>query len=283
MSFIALVLCFVAFIAMLRTRKTPYSSKLLSLGLLTYDVLFLIVAGVTKLFNLNENMYYLKHVSRGFQVASQLIIFFMALERFLVLSWPYVYLRVMTKKRIRSVCLIIFILSFLQYAGSRLTICYHEYVTKTFYCGTRMAVYMQVLSVLGLFISCIIYLQIYRIITRRGVIQGHRFSVTQYKGTATSFMYLLNTVVTQVIYSGLLAFSLRNQSTVERGYYAALGDTAFTFNCIVDPLIYVVWFKETRLEILNIMKVVCPCLNTAAERMRMEVFNIVFNWDANKD
>ena len=272
---IALVLCFIAFIAMTRTRKVPYSSKLLSLGLLFFDILFLILAGVTKLFD-SEGSIYLKNVSRGFQVASQLIVLFMALERFFVLNWPYVYLRVATTGRIRMVCLVICILSFLQFVGVRIIICYNSYITKTFYCGSRMAIYMMVLSFAGLFISFISYFQIYTIVIRKKIIQGHRYSIKQYKGTVTSFVYLINTTITQVINSGILIYLVMNKSIEDRGYYGAIGDIAFIFNCIVDPLIYVVWFKETRYEILNMLKVVCPCLNPATERMRMELFNIVY-------
>lgn len=274
-SFIALILCFVAFIATLRTRKLPYSSKLLSLGLLFYDVLFLLTAGLIKLVDFEE-MIFLQHLSRGFQVASQLIVLFMALERLFVLNWPYVYLRVATMERTRSFCFVIIILSFLQYVAVRVTLCYDGYVTKIFSSRTGMTIYMMVISVLSLLISFISYFQIFRIIIRKGAVQGHRFAITQYKGTMTSFMYLLNTAVTQLINSGILAFAVVNKHNIASGYYPALADTTFIFNCILDPLIYVVWFKETRLEILNMLKVVCPFLKPAAERLRMEVFGISY-------
>ena len=80
-----------------------------------------------------------------------------------------------------------------------------------------------------------------------------------------------------MINSGILAIAVLNRSKENRGYNAAIGDIAFSFSCIVDPLIYVMWLKETRLEVLNILKVMCPSLNPAAERMYMEVFNIVYS------
>ena len=56
-----------------------------------------------------------RHFSRGFQAAAQFIGLFMAFERLFVLNWPYVFLRVGTRGRIRKVCISIIILSFLQY------------------------------------------------------------------------------------------------------------------------------------------------------------------------
>ena len=160
----------------------PYSSKLLSLGLLFFDILFIILASVDKLFCF-EGIEYLRHFDRGFQVASQMIVLFMTLERLFVINWPYVFLRVATMGRIRLVCMGICVLSFLHFVGMRIVIYYNSYITKTLYCGSHLDIYMMVLSFAGLFISFISYFQIYRIISQKGVIQGHSFCLTQYKGT----------------------------------------------------------------------------------------------------
>ena len=89
-------------------------------------------------------------------------------------------------------------------------------------------------------------------------------------------MFFLNTAITQLTNFGILILvatteSLEEREERERGYYATIGDITFIFNCMIDPLIYVVWFKEVRLGILNMLKVVFPCLYPTAHKMRVEV------------
>ena len=272
-TFSALVFCFISSIAMLRTRRTPYSTKLLSIGLLTFDVLFLISGTVDKLFSF-EDIFYVRNSARGFQVASQLIVGFMALERLFVLNWPYVYLRVMTTGRTRVVCMVIFISSLLQYAIVRGAVCYQGYFTKNFAkCSTPMAIYLILVCFLVLVVSIISYSKIFRIIRQKEMRLEHRLSIKHYKGTMACFMFLLNTTITQIIYVGIVVFMVTSKSK-EKGFYATIGDIAFVINCVVDPLIYVVWFKETQLEILKMLSVVCPCLSSTVVRIRNNVYSI---------
>ena len=99
-----LVLYMLSFVAVYRTKKTPYATKLLSLGLLTYDILFLALSSFSKLFDYND-VYPIWKVTRGFQVTAQLILGNMALERLFILNWPYVYLRVANECRTKMVCI----------------------------------------------------------------------------------------------------------------------------------------------------------------------------------
>ena len=80
-----LVLCLVICIAVARTRKTPYPSRILCIGLLSYNCLFLPCASASKLFP-HEESFPLRHLSRGFQIAAQFMVAFMAFERYFVLK-----------------------------------------------------------------------------------------------------------------------------------------------------------------------------------------------------
>ena len=147
-SAFVLCLCLLSFAAILRTKKTPYPTKLLSLGLLVYDCLFIISANGGKFFRHEDNFVF-RQLSRAFQMAAQLIVLFLAFERLFVLNWPYVFLRVGTRGRIRKVCIAIVILSCLQYILFQGLVCYTR--GKFLDCTVELAVYYLLLCTLDLF------------------------------------------------------------------------------------------------------------------------------------
>ena len=66
LSVIALCLCLVSFVAIIRTKKTPYPTKLFSLGLLIYDCLFIISAFAGKFYAHEENFVFVQ-LARDFK------------------------------------------------------------------------------------------------------------------------------------------------------------------------------------------------------------------------
>ena len=186
-SFLALCLCLPSFVA-IYTKTTPYPTKLFSLGLLVYDCLFLVTANGCKVFTF-EDSFVLRYFSRGFQVAGLIIVSCMPLERLFVLQWPYVCLRVATKRRIRKVCITVIIVSLLQYILIRALICNARGVVY----GRRLpqGIYYAMGCVVLLGISIGSYVKIFRII-RNG--SGKMTDLKLYKGTAASLLYLINSV-----------------------------------------------------------------------------------------
>ena len=73
LSVTALCLCLLAFVAIVRTRKTPYPTKLFALVLLVYDCLFIISAFAGKFYEHGEN-FVSAQLARGFQTAAQFIV-----------------------------------------------------------------------------------------------------------------------------------------------------------------------------------------------------------------
>ena len=100
LSAVILIFCVVSSVAMGRTKKTPHGTKLLSLGLLMYDIMFLILSPCSKLFPFND-VFLIWHATRGFQIAAQIIVGCMSLERLFVFNWPYEYLRLRSHRNIR--------------------------------------------------------------------------------------------------------------------------------------------------------------------------------------
>ena len=270
-----LILCTLSALALYRTKKTPYGAKLLSLGLLTYDILFLLLSLVTKLFDYND-VYPLWHTARGFQFAAQIIVDCMAFERLFVLNWPYVYLRVMTERRIKIVCTATSIFGFLQLAIFRGTACYAR--NKALNCGFIWATYLVTISIMLPVASFISFIKIYKIIRRSEEKHRPMHAIRQYKGTVAAFLVLVNTTISQIVWLSLsvLYFTRTASGTAEDGFVATLADWANLVNCIVDPAIYVIWFSETRMELLKIVKGICPCVKTKIEKLRMEIFHLDF-------
>ena len=234
----------------------PYGTKILSAGLLVFDSLFLKSSSLARLFSYDET-YVLWQVVRGFQISTQIVVGSMALERLFVIKWPYVYLRVATKRRIRKVCTGMFFTAFIQFFVVRGLACYAR--NKPTDCGWPMSVYFVLVSFLIPTVSFICYGRIYGIIREKRGTTEEKIQVKHYKGTLVSFLYLINSTIILFIMFGLsVLFSIRTSKGVkEDGLSASLADSVAVVNCIVDPLIYVLWFKEVQFEFLKLFQVVC--------------------------
>ena len=270
---LAFSLCLISFMAIRRTKKTPYATKLLSLGLLSYDGLFLILSSISRLFAY-DNLYMIQHLARGFHISAQIIVGSMALERFFVLSRPYLFLRLATEKRIKLVCGGVIVVSILQYVAVRGFACYARNRFQS--CGIGIAIYHVIITITVIFLSYISYFKILKIIYMRDSKQKYKHSISQYKGTMVSLIYLVNTTFISVVYIGLSLFAFKKQVGGEQqdGSIGRLVDAANLVSCIIDPLIYVLWFKGTRMEVLKMVKVVCPFVKPTIEKMRIDIYNI---------
>lgn len=101
-------------------------------------------------------------------------------------------------------------------------------------------------------------------------------TIRQYKGTAASFMFLINATIAQVIFLGLSALYLVRSSngTRDNGLVGTLADWWGLINCIIDPLIFVIWFREARMEFLKLVSGICPSVNNKIEELRVEIYQI---------
>ena len=102
-------------------------------------------------------------------------------------------------------------------------------------------------------------------------------TLRQYKGSHISFLCLVNQIIVLIINIVLLViFYFTNVKTVGgNGHFAEVADFCYLMNCFVDPLIYVIWLRETRLEILKMVQVILPYFEKTIEDMRIDIFSIV--------
>ena len=272
-SLLGLGLCLLSIVAVYRTKKTPYPTKLLSIGLLLYDSLFLVSSNGGKCFDYGSSLIF-RLLSRGFMLAATFIVGFMAFERPFALNWPYVYLRVVTKDRAFRACVAIIVGRFLQFVLVRIVSCYTQ--GKFLYCGVLASAYYLVVCTGLLLISSASFIKIYRIIRNKST---GRFGLKEYKLTAASLLYLLNSAISTTIYLGMSVYYTYRVATGEQSKYADemvnVTDFVYLLNCILDPLVHTLWFKEARLEIMKIFSKLCPRLKPSVEKMRMKVFSII--------
>ena len=83
-SLLCLGLCLLSAVALFQTGKTPYPTKLLSLGVLGFDSLFIISSNCGKYLAF-ENSYIFRQMSRGFIISALCNVGFMFLERLFAL------------------------------------------------------------------------------------------------------------------------------------------------------------------------------------------------------
>ena len=220
---IALCLCLVSFVAIQRTKKTPYPTKLFSLGLLIYDCLFIISAFAGKFYEHGENFVFAQ-LARVFQTAAQFIVLFMSLERLFVFNWPYAFLRLGTRGRIRKERFSVIIYSFLQYIIFQGIACFSR--GKAAVCIPERFIYYVVICTVTPICSILIYIKIFRIIRNRRI---GMVDLRQYKGTTVSFVFLLNSAVTIVTLNSLLVYYviIRIKGLTFNGQLTNLADIAY--------------------------------------------------------
>ena len=273
---VALSLCVLTFIAVYKTKRTPYPTKLFSLGLIFYDCLFLVTAFGAKFVTFEDGITF-RFFFRGFQIAGGgIIVCSMAVERLFILKWPYIYIRLGTKRRTRKVCISIIVLAFLQYLLFRLLMCNAR--GRTTSCSVPMGAYFALILISCLGVSIVSYVKIYALIRKTAT---KMTSLSHYKGTRASFLFLVNSTVTFTVYMALsayLAVGVSTEDIEKQTQVSNIVDFAYVLNCIFDPLVYAIWFKEVQMEILKIFSPFCPCLKPSVEKMRLYVFSIDLNF-----
>ena len=233
-SAIALTLCVLTFIAVYKSKRTPYPTKLLSLGLIFYDGLFLVSAAGAKFVTFEDGVTF-RFIFRGFQIAGGgIIVCSMALERLFVLKWPYTYIRLGTRRRTRKVCISITVLGYLQYLLLRLLLCNAR--GKANSCPVGMGIYFALVLTICLGVSIASYVQIFKLIRKTAL------SLTHYKGTRVSFLFLINSTVTFTTYMALsayLAFGVSREDKAGQAQVSNIADFAYVLNCISTH-----WFTQ---------------------------------------
>ena len=268
----AAVLCSVSLFGIVKTKRTVYATRLFSAGLLVVDLLFLVLSSVSKFFPYND-IFWLQHVARGLHISSWTAVLVMSLERLLAVNWPYQYIKMVTKRRARIVCAATYVLGFLQYAMIRVLVCYIS--SEATNCNAAFKIYLLLLLTMMPIISSCVYFKLYLIVREsfKRCFQKQRMS--EFKGTFVSFLYMTNTFVCSLIYLISSVFMIvTGLDSHPDGGLGIITDFITLVNCYIDPLIYVIWYRETKLELLKVAQTCLPRLKPKIQKMQTEVYNI---------
>ena len=72
-------------------------------------------------------------------------------------------------------------------------------------------------------------------------------------------------------------FTRKAKGVEEDGLVSTLADWSNLINCTIDPMIYVLWFGETRMEVFKIVQGVCPFVQPKIEQLRVEIYHLDFH------
>ena len=286
-SVILLLFTTVAIIALRRTKSTPETARFLSSGLLLFDItgtlsftlrrfvvnhyinIFVQVLGV--------NCVFIAYVTVGI----------MSFERLLIFSSPHFYLRRVTPEKVKRIVTSIWISLTVMYFFVRYGMCYTLYTNATIYdvigrCNTASYTFYGFFIVMTCVVSGACYTRIFMIEwSNRKYKQSTNIldtfrALMKYKTTGIVFLYTVSILLTTLSYCFTLLF-------LKSDTYGTRISTDITnmTSCVLDPCLYVLWFRECRYEVLKMFSCASPKMAHKLENMRIEIFNVVL-LDKNK-
>lgn len=259
-------------VALNRTKHTPKVARFLSSALLVFDFVTVLLYTIRKMVSPGRLNMTIQAFGIGWSFLTHLNIAIMSIERLIVFQWPNFYLRRVTFSTFRKVAFTVWIVYMISWTvGSfRCTFCC---LTET---GIRICFldvvmkYIMITFPLSSVVSCCCLTRIVVIIQlQASKLKEVGCSVRKHKSTIVVMLCCFNSVVTMIIHVVILLFTL--QDNVKR---RIILDSVMIVNGFVDTFVYVLWYKECRLEILKLLAKSCPVLENRVENFRKNVFHI---------
>lgn len=273
-----------AIILMNRSKKIPYASKFLSTGLLIFDVYFIIVSTVRKfILDHTISLNVQTSVALSLQLAN-LTVGVMTVERYILILKPMWYIRTVSKKLVRILVIFIWLLDISLSMLVRYGVCYIKFrsmsvFTEAGVCNGIMSAFYGIVLLSVVITSLLCYYRIFKCI-RSKHISGGGLSIStaakrmySYRSTFLVFIYLLVIIVSALAYGTIII--LIQLKIIKNTQLRLAMEFVSLFNCLLDPFLYVLWFKECRLQLMLFIARFLKRYRHRAETMRMDVFNIV--------
>lgn len=267
-------MCFtgVSLLAFARTRQTPRTARFLSSALLVFDLLTTFSFTVRKVTSDKKTNILVEFVGIGWSFLAYLNIAIMSFERLIVFQWPNFYLRHVTYAVAKVAAFITWTL-FVTFYLIFFSICMLEDDPRTFAICLKQVTtaFIQVTFPTVVFLSSVCYLLILFIIRKQTyrTLSERSHTTKMYRSTVVVFLCLVNFVFTTSLFLGFSAF------TVNIDVRRLTLDALSMINGLFDTCLYVLWFKECRMELLKIVSLCVPKLKQNIDSMRVQIFNIV--------
>ena len=250
-----------------RTRRTPENMRFLSSALVLLDTLTLIcrigrnMSETDKISELGGIMGAWKVAGTTFLLTNYVTIAMMSLERNLVFFSYRLYLNYCQPDVVRKYACRVWISVVLIYPLARIFAC----MGFSERCDTVLkTAFASVLPILILF-SFACYINMAIVVRRKATGADQR--VWGNRNTNLSFAYLLTTT------ANLMGLCIDLIIKPDKRWTHILYDCNIIFNGLSDPVLYIFWFRETRLVLLQLF---CRFkMKSRIEKMRMEIFDIV--------
>lgn len=279
---IVLTVCGVAFlmfngtslVALYRTRQTPRTARFLAAALLVFDFLTNLFLQSRKFAVNFRGSLMLQFFGNGSSFLSYLTIAVMSIERLIVFQWPNFYLRLVSFpvfKRVSVIFWTLYLGSWICGIGYCFIVNDHLDSAIADCADVVMIRYVVITCPLSTFVSAVCFLQIAVIIRKQTekVMKKGR-SIQHNKSTIVVFFCLLNYVATSICYA-IIMFVTNTDHQRRRVFM----DILMMMNGLIDTCVYVLWYKECRLELLKMFANICPCLEDKIERMRINIFDVI--------
>lgn len=271
----ALLLMFtgLSLVALSRTRNTPPTARFLSAALLVFDVIPNFIYAVRKFIIHFRYSLAVQFIGVGFSFVAYINIAVMSFERLLIFQWPNFYLRRISFRAFRTFALCIWGMYLGAWAFGT-GHCFFIY-DSNFQIGNCVDVVIEkfifLTCPLSVIVSCGCLAKIAVIIqkqTRKVKAKGR--TIQNHKSTIVVYLCSLNYVLTTLIYI-VIMFITVNDNLLRR----ILMDALMMFNGLLDTCVYVLWYKECRLELVRMFAKIFPSLNSRVEKMRVTVFDVL--------
>jgi len=259
--------------ALNRTRNTPASARFLSSALLVFDFVPNLLYAVRKFVIHFKYSMVIQFIGVGWSFLAYLNIAIMCVERLMIFQWPNFYLRRVSSQVFRKISLImwtVYLTTWTLSVGHCFVIYNSNFLSGNCSDDVIEKIVFLTCPITTIF-SCSCLVKIAFIIRKHTKkVKNKSSTLKNNKSTIVVYMCFMNYLLTTFIYIVIMFITVDN-NLLRR----ILMDALMMFNSLLDTFVYVLWYKECRMEVLKMFAVICPSLNTKIERMRVSVFDVM--------
>lgn len=264
----------ISFLGLYRTKQTPRTARFLSSALLVFDFLTTLFFQTRKFAVNFQHSLMVQFFGNGWSFLAYVNVAIMSVERLMIFQWPNFYLRRVSFPVFRNASVTIWSLYMASWIAG-IGYCFISNSENDIGIGdcsdVVMTMYVVLTCPLSTLLSCTCFFKILIIIRKQtNKVMGKGKSLRHHKATLVVFLCLINYVVITICYA-IIMFVTVNDNVKRRIFM----DILMMVNGLLDTCVYVLWYKECRLELLKLAAKVFPSLNSKIETMRRSVFDVI--------
>jgi len=283
---VSLVSSILAIIAMGRTKKTPANAKIFGTCLLLVDGVYVVLSSVRKFIDYplgNTTLQSLCYIFVQLEFATVAI---MTVERLFLFYRPMRFLRFFTWRLLCCVVAAVWGCLTVMFLSVRYGVCYAQYRSFSVFnnggrCNMVLYAYFTVFACLHLLIVLICNFKICLIIRKKST-TPHTNNLTLHSTLSifwnfktTSLVLLCSTISVCSLLSLFAIQIFSNRLDVSTSSVLLHMDAFLILNCFINTFLYVLWFKECQMELLNMFAFLSNDIKLKVFKMKLEIYDIV--------